>query len=679
MVDRHSDRKKGFIENTIDRLRSLQKGDDPLKRLSEIAETGKLFRNLQQHGLDIYSALYDTSVALHRKVLSGQYNPEQQEILQKEAEKFFTKALKLNHLMKKNQEILNQKDPSHQDKSRILGEFREIEEIKHPYQYKKNVEFEIRDRVVTAIRVHNNEVSMQTELSTSQRVTFKETRGNGWILIRLPDGKGYGFTHEFALKGTPEGGDVSNLSRFEPVVVASPSGSKYPEITAYESNNTDKSSGDIPDFTVLPYVKGIKVNGRVLVYLPDNQEVWIREDGIRSYDASSSKRENIENISDSRIGIVNKPIISFYRDRESNEASGNFYISTKLSLLKDYDYTEEQGRLPVISPKGERVWVKSEDIHLRNKANPFPRQPIEEVVKLAQALQDQDTPYRWGGATPKGYDCSKFVETCYRSAGLELPLNSRDQYRFTQESGDFRCVAVYANPDAIGLPQKFAEPLRSEVSLEKPRAGDLVFFRYPETDKDGEIRTDENGKIKCAPTTYDGIMINDEEFIHAEGNKHEKVIKSRLACFHDEASDKAERYTTKAHQFEIMRPLWYYNEDSKGEIPETESSLAGIDRYFTETTKFFDNLFSRTQDNEILRDISPRVKERYMDLKAGTELSKKVINDSERVSEIESITEHTSTEEAMNVFRTCTESLMEIKLQLEEYMQKYKIEKERKM
>ncbi|HMH10904.1 MAG TPA: hypothetical protein VK553_09355, partial [Candidatus Nitrosopolaris rasttigaisensis] len=180
MVDRHSDRKKGFIENTIDRLRSLQKGDDPLKRLSEIAETGKLFRNLQQHGLDIYSALYDTSVALHRKVLSGQYNPEQQEILQKEAEKFFTKALKLNHLMKKNQEILNQKDPSHQDKSRILGEFREIEEIKHPYQYKKNVEFEIRDRVVTAIRVHNNEVSMQTELSTSQRVTFKETRGNGW-------------------------------------------------------------------------------------------------------------------------------------------------------------------------------------------------------------------------------------------------------------------------------------------------------------------------------------------------------------------------------------------------------------------------------------------------------------------------------------------------------------------
>ena len=57
------------------------------------------------------------------------------------------------------------------------------------------------------------------------------------------------------------------------------------------------------------------------------------------------------------------------------------------------------------------------------------------------------TPYRWGGASPSGFDCSGLVRYVYAQVGVSLPHNAAKQYRY-------------------GLP----------VSRDRLESGDLVFF-----------------------------------------------------------------------------------------------------------------------------------------------------------------------------------------------------------
>jgi cell wall-associated NlpC family hydrolase len=56
-------------------------------------------------------------------------------------------------------------------------------------------------------------------------------------------------------------------------------------------------------------------------------------------------------------------------------------------------------------------------------------------------------PYRWGGSSPAGFDCSGFVRYVYAQVGVSLPHNAAKQYR-------------------LGTP----------VSRDNLEPGDLVFF-----------------------------------------------------------------------------------------------------------------------------------------------------------------------------------------------------------
>jgi cell wall-associated NlpC family hydrolase len=73
--------------------------------------------------------------------------------------------------------------------------------------------------------------------------------------------------------------------------------------------------------------------------------------------------------------------------------------------------------------------------------------PVRSQVVFT-ALQMVGVPYRWGGSTPDGFDCSGLVQYVYSNAGLRLP----------------RTAAAQMDASA-------------PVTLENAQAGDLLFFR----------------------------------------------------------------------------------------------------------------------------------------------------------------------------------------------------------
>jgi cell wall-associated NlpC family hydrolase len=104
------------------------------------------------------------------------------------------------------------------------------------------------------------------------------------------------------------------------------------------------------------------------------------------------------------------------------------------------------------------------------KPEPRPAEPqvSEKVLTLARSLCGK--PYRYGGSSPAGFDCSGFVQYVFRhAAGIKLPRTGR---------------------------QQFAETCALALGKEAP--GDLVFY-----------------KIKGGGPSHVGIYLGKGLFVHA--------------------------------------------------------------------------------------------------------------------------------------------------------------------
>jgi cell wall-associated NlpC family hydrolase len=97
---------------------------------------------------------------------------------------------------------------------------------------------------------------------------------------------------------------------------------------------------------------------------------------------------------------------------------------------------------------------------------------MERALILATAKNALGTPYRFGGNTPEGLDCSGLVEMAYRSAGIPVPRTADEQFR--------------------ALP-----------AVNRAQPGDLLFF--------GDRRK----------ATHVGIYRGDGQMIHAPGSGRE--------------------------------------------------------------------------------------------------------------------------------------------------------------
>ena len=98
----------------------------------------------------------------------------------------------------------------------------------------------------------------------------------------------------------------------------------------------------------------------------------------------------------------------------------------------------------------------------------------------ATALSLRGIPYVWGGATPKGFDCSGFTRYVYAQHGISLPRTAERQYR-----------------------------TGAAVAARNLRPGDLVFF----------------STIAPGPS-HVGLAIGDGRFVHAPSERGEVRVES---------------------------------------------------------------------------------------------------------------------------------------------------------
>lgn len=110
--------------------------------------------------------------------------------------------------------------------------------------------------------------------------------------------------------------------------------------------------------------------------------------------------------------------------------------------------------------------------------------PLEQhpVSVVDTALDQLDSPYRYGGHSPQGFDCSGLVYYAHLRNGIAIPRTTRDQHR-----------------DATPVPLRDLSP------------GDLLFFR----------------ESRRKPT-HVGLYVGDGRFIHASTSE-QAVTLSRLS------------------------------------------------------------------------------------------------------------------------------------------------------
>ena len=100
------------------------------------------------------------------------------------------------------------------------------------------------------------------------------------------------------------------------------------------------------------------------------------------------------------------------------------------------------------------------------------RDSFSPSIMVESAIKLLDTPYRWGGKSVMGIDCSALVQLCAKVAGFKLPRDASQQVNYGE-------TVMYIN----------------EI-----KAGDLAFFE------------NEDRKI-----THVGILLSSDKIIHASG------------------------------------------------------------------------------------------------------------------------------------------------------------------
>jgi hypothetical protein len=125
-----------------------------------------------------------------------------------------------------------------------------------------------------------------------------------------------------------------------------------------------------------------------------------------------------------------------------------------------------------VDPRWIKIMLPDEREGFIQRGDVCPEPTLSKKEDLVQfSRKFLGLPYRWGGRTSLGYDCSGFVQMLYNQIGVPLPRNSKRQIK---------------------------DPQFQTVDIEKLEPGDLIFFGKSDT------------KI-----THVGMYIGNGQFIHS--------------------------------------------------------------------------------------------------------------------------------------------------------------------
>jgi hypothetical protein len=170
---------------------------------------------------------------------------------------------------------------------------------------------------------------------------------------------------------------------------------------------------------------------------------------------------------------------------------------------------------------------------------------------VTYAKQYIGVPYKWGGTTPSGFDCSGYLTYVFNEFGVELPRTSADQFNQGET-----------------------------ISNEDLMPGDLVFFTT----------------YKSGPS-HSGIYLGDDEFIHSSSKGVE--ISNLNSSYYKNRYLGAKRF---------IQPTAV--KESTYEMPAAKNGQIGM----VHVNKKI-NLWKRTADNklEMVRVLNPGEKYRVYD------------------------------------------------------------------
>lgn len=130
-------------------------------------------------------------------------------------------------------------------------------------------------------------------------------------------------------------------------------------------------------------------------------------------------------IYDLQIGLVNK-IRSIEKEGKSDQAKAEYLAYTQL-FKHQVSYEEITATQPNVKPTTTLPNSPSTEEEASETTNTSSNLKKTQKAILKEANKHIGTPYKYGGITPKGFDCSGFTQYVMAKNGIQIPRTSKAQ------------------------------------------------------------------------------------------------------------------------------------------------------------------------------------------------------------------------------------------------------------